>query len=72
MSINHSMARHDLSGRTKQLYVIESSPKSGNFKKGGTTNRDGVKRPEGVSDKDYATASEVVMIHILCHIHRLQ
>ena len=58
--------------RTKQLCVIESSPKSGNFKKGGTTNRDGVKRPEGVSDKDYATASEVVMIHILCHIHRLQ
>ena len=25
--------------RTKQLCIIESSPKSGNFKKGGTTNR---------------------------------
>ena len=39
---------------------------------GGTTNRDGKILPEGVSDKDYSTASEVVMIYILCHIHRLQ
>ena len=31
----------------------------------------GMESPEGVSDKDYATASGVVMI-IYCHIHRLQ
>ena len=72
MSINHSMAWHDLSGENKTALCNRVKPKIRQFQEGRTTNRDGVKRPEGVSDKDYATASEVVMIHILCHIHRLQ